>query len=283
MGSVSDTPDRATSENERIRNKKDFDDFYKNLKKQDEKMSYYRLRADFENTFQHGRYGRSCSLPRDTSAINYDRLSRARSVSPERFRHEPALPFSHRAASVPPTGYLDASRSRFALNLSPSWDIFYNKPSSYYHNYPRSYFQGYSLDPFYRRSYYDSEPFSYGTSFQDMYSEPYNNGISLSDYYGNNKYSNYALSSTRDVLGDWRHYNRSSETLKMRNQRASSPLESRELNRYFSTAGRTDSVADIGSKGWSEFRHYNYGAVPYFGSSDNYHNLNKMLRNQYWR
>jgi len=32
MGSVSDTPDRATSENERIRNKKDFDDFHKNLK-----------------------------------------------------------------------------------------------------------------------------------------------------------------------------------------------------------------------------------------------------------
>ena len=53
--------------------------------------------------------------------------------------------------------------------------------------------------------------------------------------------------------------------------------------RYFSTSGRTDSVADIGSKGWSEFRHYNYGAVPYFGSSDNYHNLNKMLRNQNWK
>merc|ERR1711915_122738 len=154
--------------------------FIKKLKTQNEKMSYYRLRADFENTFQHGRYGRSCSLPRETSAINYDRLSRARSVSPERFRHEPALPFSHRAASDPPTGYLDASR-----NLSPSWDIYFNKPSSHYYNYPRSYFQGCSLDPFFRRSYYDqdyyrprsyyydyhdylpyynSEPFSYGTS-----------------------------------------------------------------------------------------------------------------------
>ena len=73
--SVSDTTDQATPKNERIRNKKDFDDFHKNLKKQNEKMSYYRLRADFENTFQHGRYGRSCSLPRDTSAINYGELT----------------------------------------------------------------------------------------------------------------------------------------------------------------------------------------------------------------
>ena len=71
--SVSDTPDRATPENERIRNKKDFDDFH--FQKQDKKMSYYRLRADFENTFQHGRNGRSCSLPRETSAINYGELT----------------------------------------------------------------------------------------------------------------------------------------------------------------------------------------------------------------
>merc|ERR1711915_328854 len=157
----------------------------KKLKTQNEKMSYYRLRADFENTFQHGRYGRSCSLPRETSSINYDRLSRARSVSPERFRHEPALPFSQRAASDPPTGYLDASRSRFALNLSPSWDIYYNKPSSYYHNYPRSYYDQVYYRPrsyyYDYHDYYDSEPFSYGTSFQDMYSEPYNYDISLSD------------------------------------------------------------------------------------------------------
>ena len=35
----------------------------------------------------------------------------------------------------------------------------------------------------------------------------------------------------RDVLGTWKHYNLSAETLAARNTRARSPLQSRELDR----------------------------------------------------
>ena len=37
--------------------------------------------------------------------------------------------------------------------------------------------------------------------------------------------------SSREVLGNWKHYNISAETLNYRNQRAKSPLMTRELNR----------------------------------------------------
>ena len=189
-------------------------------------------------------------------------------------------------------------------NLSPSWDIFYNKPSSYYYNYPRSYFQGYSLDPFYQRSYYDqdyyrprsyyydyhdylpyydSEPFSYGTSFQDMYSEPSTTATTST---AAPEMFLVTGDTTTDRLKLWRWETRELVVLLSLESSIGKVFNKNPLDtgcRYFSTAGRTDSVADIGSKGWSEFRHYNYGAVPYFGSSDNYHNLNKMLRNQNWK
>ena len=38
------------------------------------------------------------------------------------------------------------------------------------------------------------------------------------------------------VMGSWKHYNLSSQTLNERNQRATSPLVSRELTRYTDTA-----------------------------------------------
>ena len=50
--------------------------------------------------------------------------------------------------------------------------------------------------------------------------------------------------------------------------------------RYFSTSGRTDSAIDIGSRGATDFRHYNYRSVPYYGAADNYHNLNKIFLEQ---
>ena len=37
---------------------------------------------------------------------------------------------------------------------------------------------------------------------------------------------------SRDILGSWKHYNLSAETLNYRNQRAKSPLQTRELNRW---------------------------------------------------
>merc|ERR1712168_1282464 len=204
---------------------------------------------------------RSCSLPREDSGYAYDRLTRARSVGPmDRFSPEPAMPFTTRAASVPPFDYLELSRSRYARNLSPLWHTYEYTPRYYYHDYEK--------DLYWPRTYkYD-------------YDNSTNYDLSLRDYYGNNKYNDYAYSSSTDVLGRWKHYNRSSDTLNTRNCRATSPLISRELNRYFSSAGKTDSVADLGSRGALDFRHYNYRSVPYYGTSDNFHNLNKMFQEQ---
>ena len=94
-------------------------------------MSYYILKADFDNMFQPERRNRSCSLPREmsgyTSGDNFvlvldnefhffsDRQTRAQSVNPmDRFSHEPAMPFTSRALSVPPLDYLEVSKSRYA-------------------------------------------------------------------------------------------------------------------------------------------------------------------------
>ena len=79
------------------------------------------------------------------------------------------------------------------------------------------------------------------------------------DYYDNTKHSgDYLYPVTKDVLGSWKHYNLSADTLNFRNMRARSPIMSRELDRY------------QGSNQISEFRHYNYRPVPYFGGSDDY-------------
>jgi len=45
-------------------------------------------------------------------------------------------------------------------------------------------------------------------------------------------YPDYLYSSTHDVMGSWKHYNRSAATFNERNNRAKSPLISRELDRF---------------------------------------------------
>ena len=91
----------------------------------------------------------------------------------------------------------------------------------------------------------------------------------------------------RDVLGTWKHYNLSAETLAARNTRARSPLQSRELDRsslliivfiinillssssssswswswwkrYFETRKRVNYIGDCSAGGTSDFRYYNY-------------------------
>jgi len=59
-------------------------------------------------------------------------------------------------------------------------------------------------------------------------------------------------------------------TLAARNNRARSPLQSRELDRYFETRKRVNYIGDCSAGGTSDFRYYNYRRVPYFGGSDNY-------------
>jgi len=239
-------------------------------------MSYYRLRADFDNMFQPERQNRSCSLPREMSRYNSERQSRARSIGPvDRFSHEPTMPFTSRALSVPPLDYLEVSRSRYARNLEPSWYTYYQEPRPSYYNYthdyyrPRSYYYDYhdylpsysSYEPSYYEPRLTRTPYyGYGHYQESLgYDNPTSYNISLSDYYGSNKYNDYVYSSSNDVLGRWKHFSRSNNTLNDRTQRATSPLVSRELNRYFSTSGRTGSAMDTGSL------YYNYRSVPYYG------------------
>ena len=143
-------------------------------------MSYYRLKADFENMFQPERRNRSCSLPREISGYNSgnnfvlvwdkdfhfftDRQTRARSVGPaDRFSYAPAMPFTSRALSVPPLDYLEVTRSRYARyhnmvynmqwvlancicrNLQPSWYTYYQEPRSSYYDYTHDYYRPSSI------------------------------------------------------------------------------------------------------------------------------------------
>merc|ERR1711962_629917 len=52
---------------------------------------------------------------------------------------------------------------------------------------------------------------------------------------------------SRDVLGTWKHYNLSAGTLAARNTRARSPLQSRELDRYFETRKRVNYNLSAGT------------------------------------
>eukprot|EP00091_Calanus_sinicus_P010984 TRINITY_DN2508_c0_g1_i1.p1 TRINITY_DN2508_c0_g1~~TRINITY_DN2508_c0_g1_i1.p1 ORF type:complete len:253 (+),score=14.94 TRINITY_DN2508_c0_g1_i1:115-873(+) len=217
-------------------------------------MSYYRLKADFDNLFQAERRNRSCSLPREISGYPSDRQSRARSVDPvDRFSHRPAMPFTSRALSVPPLDYLDFSRSRYARNLEPSWYTYYQEPRASYYDYthdyyrPRSYYYDYHdylMPSYYEPSHYEprltrTPYYGYGHCQESLgYDHPTSYSLSMRDYYGSNKYSDYVHSSSNDVLGRWKHYRRSNNTLNERTQRAASPLVSRELDRYFSNSER---------------------------------------------
>jgi len=98
------------------------------------------------------------------------------------------------------------------------------------------------------------------------------------NYYDGGKHgSDYLYPMTREVLGSWKHYNLSYQTLSERNKRATSPLVSRELDRYFGTQRRTDFLGSVSSGGATDFRHYNYRRVPYLGGSDHFSYLNRTV------
>merc|ERR1719516_913234 len=78
------------------------------------------------------------------------------------------------------------------------------------------------------------------------------------NFYDGNKHDrDYLYPVTRDVMGSWKHYNLSKNTLDNRNRRATSPLDSRELDRYFGTQKRNDFVGSVSSGCATDFKHYN--------------------------
>ncbi len=88
--------------------------------------------------------------------------------------------------------------------------------------------------------------------------------------------SNYRVDS-RDLYS-YKHYRKSNQTLTDRNTRAKSPILSRELDRYYKTERRSDYLGDISSGGQRDFRYYNYRQVPYYGGSDYYTYVPKLIR-----
>merc|ERR1712080_352037 len=97
------------------------------------------------------------------------------------------------------------------------------------------------------------------------------------NYYDGNKHSaDYLYDSSREVLGNWRLQGKSRDTLRERNDRATSPLISRGLDRYYGSQRRIDYLGDV-SSGRTDFRHYNYRKVPYLGGSDYMKHIPKHL------
>ena len=83
--------------------------------------------------------------------------------------------------------------------------------------------------------------------------------------------------NSRDLYS-YKHYRKSNATLESRNTRAQSPILARELDRYYKTERRSSYLGDISSGGQRDFRHYNYRNVPYFGGSDYYTYVPRVLR-----
>ena len=83
--------------------------------------------------------------------------------------------------------------------------------------------------------------------------------------------------NSRDLYS-YKHYRKSNQTLDHRNARAKSPILGRELDRYYKTERRSAYMGDISSGGVRDFRHYNYRAVPYFGGSDYYSYVPKIIK-----
>merc|ERR1711973_745450 len=98
------------------------------------------------------------------------------------------------------------------------------------------------------------------------------------DNYPPQKYQRDYHIDTSDVGYSWKHYRLSNQTLTARNARAKSPIQSRELDRYYKTERRTSFIGDVSSGSNRDFRYYSYRPVPYFGGSDHYQMTKRRLR-----
>jgi len=207
---------------------------------------------------------RSSSVPRHVPDLDTGRQARASSVPPSAFyssafHSHAATPFGDRARSVPrevsySTSYSSRSSSTsYTSNMDSKAEDYMNKL--------------YKDDIVKSRVSQARNSVTARNYASDSFSSRYN-------YYDGNKHdSDYLYPVSPEVLGSWKHYNLSADTINRRNTRASSPLQSRELDRYYETKKYSNYIGDISSGGAVDFRHYNYRPVPYFGGSDNYHYL----------
>jgi len=209
-------------------------------------MSYYRYITGIYKSYKPelNRTLRSSSVPRHVPAYEPERYARSSSVPPSAYYSRPtfshaATPFRDRAMSVPR-------------------QVSYSHHSVTRHDCAVTDYQARLEREDAAKTYVSTNRSSTLRHYPaDSFSSHYN-------YYDANKHgTDYLYPITNDVLGSWKHYNLSADTLNFRNMRARSPIMSRELDRY------------QGSNQISEFRHYNYRPVPYFGGSDDYHHLRR--------
>jgi len=214
-------------------------------------MSYYCYITGLYKSYlpQLNRTLRSSSVPRHVQDIDRSSYSRSVSVPPVDPLRYSATPFHDRSTSVPPP-------RRSVLTTSWMSDPSYHRDegtqvtdlraAAYMDNLVRED----SIKHYVSNSRHTNE-----SRGRERFSSRY-------DFYDGVKHGrDYLYPVTSDLLGSWKHFHVSGETLSARNARAKSPILSRELNRYISPQYIQDR------------RHYNYRQVPYFGGSDDYRNL----------
>jgi len=243
-------------------------------------MSYYRYITGVYKSYwpQLNRTLRSSSVPRQVPDLDTSRYARASSVPPTSFYSNSflstsATPFRDRATSVPPRS------SGYSYNSSYSTSSSSSSAATYSHHTDFDY----KVIDYMGRLERDDAIKSYVKQSRprtDYYSEAdHRTGFARKyNYYDAGKHhSDYLYDSTHDVMGSWKHYNLSAQTINERNSRAKSPLISRELDRYYETKKRSDYMGDISSGPAQDFRYYSYRRVPYFGGSDGYQYVAKYL------
>jgi len=186
--------------------------------------------------------------------IDYSRYTRSSSVPPISHTRHAATPFRDRAASTPPP----PPPPRHGNILGSHYTDFDYKVINYMAKLS-------GLDDI-------KQYVSTAKTLRDIETKPrypVDSFRSRYNYYDSTKYNgDYLYPVSKKVLGNWRHYNLSSQTLNERNQRSNSPLVTRELTRYFGTQKRTNYLFDESSGNSTDFRYYNYRRVPYMGGSD---------------
>lgn len=171
-----------------------------------------------------------------------------------------ASPFAERAASVPTT----VPRRTFSLGTAAATSSSSSTAYSHYSDFDYK-VMSYTA----QLDAQEAARASVSRAVTRLY--PAGSFSSRYDYYAGDKHGTDGLyPCSREVLGTWKHFNRSADTLRARNQRGRSPLASRELDRYYETSKRSNYIGDISAGGACDFRYYNYRRVPYFGGSDNY-------------
>ena len=132
----------------------------------------------------------------------------------------------------------------------------------------RSYINERKQDSLLNRTSSLATQYSYDTSpFRSRY-----------NYYDPIKHEHDYMYNTYDVGGSWKHYRLSNSTLESRTARAKSPIVSRELDRYYKTERRSSFIGDVSSGANRDFRYYSYRPVPYFGGSDYYSYVNRIVK-----